>query len=229
MWKWTYLLFIIIAPSVFGDGAIIRFIERDSYHGNQDIYINDLYSGNIGDYIDLAEGIYEVSYKSKYGYTISFTLRINGAAVVVSNFGGVRRGLCDNDFDPRYELSDWWHDVLVDIESPVASVLLPTPNFVSSTKNHSCVHAMFGIAAKKAATLHIMSNPEGAEIYSPDADYVGQTNHETLMYFNPRRTAVRIVLKLDGYANCIRDIRTKDRGDFRESVHCDMTQLPSGL
>ena len=236
------LLLLTVSSQRITADQVIGFVDYPDIFDKADVFIDGYYSGSVGDYIPLEVGRRDIRFRWKHSYWMRLVLVISDDSVEIEESHALRDE-CAIDDDDWSEIVRYWgpatrqefveDTVLFDI------VLLPPEmESRSSTTRQRCTTGHYAIGSsnytKKSATISISSSPAGAEIMvqtlESESDLPILTNNTVVAWHN-NRNKIRIVLRLKYYANCIIDVDTRGRGNFEDSVHCDLqreirTQLP---
>ena len=231
------LLYLIALSPAYSDG-IVQFVEADAFLGNEALYIDGVYAGDIGDTVSIDEGIHLVQYRTKFRHGISFRIKIDDdSGVDVGDFN-IHVPFCVQAGEQiAVELSDGYVDSSWSGDGLSAVMVLPTVMFrerpiatqgcgspsassVVTTPGYLSIETVL-----KVATLRVTSDPTGADIYAKGENTDKETNATVKITYKQWEETISILLKRSGYANCVKTIKTKDRGNFDDKVHCDLRSV----
>ena len=208
---------------------VIRFVESSGYHGQQRLYIDGDYGGNIGDSVVLSNGEHRVSYSSEYRYRLSFVLVVESGNVSLRDPSASRFSGCIDGVVDTHEVLPWSGGEIVrrgNDETGIFLVEMAAPEYRSQGEpTIGCSEQpVRGTRAMNAITLNLSSVPPGAGVYDEDGERQTTTNRRWRFPYFERQRRLRIVLKLEGFANCLRDVDLVNTDDATEpTVHCEMT------
>ena len=157
---------VIASPNIILGEQLVGFFEPGEVHERRSLYIDGFYTGDVGDYIALAEGTYSVSYISKHDYLLSMIVEVRVDAVTVGSHRS-SGGSCSH-------VLDRWDGARIVVRSVGANNLflveLSKPVFRDGPDDCVDVKAIAASITppQSIVRLTINATPAGVEVYRRD-------------------------------------------------------------
>ena len=199
------------------EALTIHFQSNGNMLKQSQLRVGRNFLGFMGDVVDLHDGTHRIYVNAPRGYTLQFTLTVQGRELNLVNTDHFPRN-CDGEvFDinwpfPNVVDSTEYKDVKV--------IVLSDPQFGRSLGRSECHLFATLTCTKRKVILRAESEPSGAEIWIENEKMPFPTNATLSVPYCKHESSKEVVLRKDGMINCRKTIQLSP--DSRVLVACKL-------